>query len=79
MEAWNGLRQLNIVRDLKQEDAKLLTLYCAGGSYYALKHWLMGNTQKSAQEMAEYICTLLKKTDWCMVGGHLNALAENEK
>lgn len=76
METWNGLSQLNIVKDLKQEDAKLLTLYCAGGSYYALKHWLMGNTQKSAEEMAEYICTLLKKTDWAVVGGHMNALAE---
>lgn len=76
MEIWNELGQLKIVRDLKQEDAKLLTTYCAGGSYYALKHWLMGNTQKTAQEMAEYICTLLKKTDWVMVGGHLNAITE---
>ena len=63
-EFWSELRQQGLLSELSDEDTYLLTLYSAGGSYFLLRHWLMGNIQKDAKQMADYVYELLTKTDW---------------
>lgn len=46
-----------------EEDIRLISLYSAGGSYFLLRHWLMGNIRRSADEVADYIYEILQKTD----------------
>ena len=66
--------KLNAFKDLNSEDIKLLTLYCAGGSYFLLRHWLLGNLHKSAGQMASYLYELLNKTDWVTINTQLGLL-----
>ena len=55
-----GLPELSLLQD---EDLRLMSLYSAGGCYFVLRHWLLGNVNKSAEELAECILGLLRRTD----------------
>ena len=74
VELWNEIRKVNILADLNDEDLQLLILYSAGGSYFVLRHWLLGNIRKSSKEMAAYLYELLNKMDWANVCDHLGLL-----
>ena len=63
MEVWEEYKQMSILKDLGQEDIRLIMLYCAGGSYFILRSWVMGNIPRSAKEMADYVYGMLRKTD----------------
>lgn len=67
MEVWDEYGQLSILKNLEQEDIRLLMLYCAGGSYFILRSWVMGNIRKSAGEMADYVYELVNKMDWSKI------------
>lgn len=51
------------LKKLSQEDVQFMTLYSAGGSYFVLRSWIMGSFKKSPQEMADYVYSLIAKTD----------------
>ena len=51
------------LKKLSQEDIQFMTLYSAGGSYFVLRSWIMGSFKKSPQEMADYVYSLIAKTD----------------
>ena len=53
----------NILKKLNQEDIQFLTLYNAGGSYFVIKNWIMGSIRKSPEEMADYVYSLVRKTE----------------
>ena len=53
----------NVLKKLSQEDIQFLTLYNAGGSYFVIKNWIMGSIRKSPEEMADYVYSLVKKTE----------------
>lgn len=76
-EIWAEISGVGILKDLSDEDVKLLTLYCAGGSYFILRHWLLGNVHKSATEMAVYVYEILNKTDWVMLSTRMGLISEN--
>lgn len=76
-EIWAGISRVGSLKSLSDEDIKLLTLYCAGGSYFILRHWLLGNVQKSSKKMAVYMYELLNKTDWVMLSTQMGLVAEN--
>lgn len=72
-----ALSGVGILKSLRDEDIKLLTLYCAGGSYFILRHWLLGNVHKSSKEMAAYVYEILNKTDWVMLSTRMGLVSEN--
>ena len=76
-EIWAEISGVGILKSLRDEDIKLLTLYCAGGSYFILRHWLLGNVQKSSKEMAVYVYEILNKTNWVMLSTRMGLLSEN--
>lgn len=51
------------LKKLSQEDIQFMTLYSAGGSYFVLRSWIMGSFKKSPEEMADYVYSLIAKTD----------------
>ena len=61
-EMWKEFHREGILQDLNDDDMQLLTIYSAGGAYFLLRHWVLGNIQKNAHEFAEYICNLIDKT-----------------
>ena len=71
MEVWNDVGASSVFQKYNSDDIKLITLYCAGGSYFTLRHWLLGNVRKSSGEMADYIYELLNKTDFEFLGKQL--------
>lgn len=75
LEIWQELGQLSALRNLNQEDARMLTLYFAGGSYFVMRHWLLGNVRKTSREMAFYLYELLNKTDWQIISAHLEQIS----
>lgn len=64
MEVWDAYGQIPLLKHLAQEDIRLLMLYCAGGSYFILRSWVMGSIRKSVPEMADYVYELLRRTDF---------------
>lgn len=75
LEIWAEIGQFGALRKLNHEDARMLTLYFAGGSYFVMRHWLLGNVRKSPEEIALYLYDLLSKTDWQIIGSHLELIA----
>lgn len=73
-EIWSEFSGVDILKNLNQEDIKLLSLYSTGGCYFLLQHWLLGNIHMSAKEMADYLYGLLNKTDWLALGSQLGLL-----
>lgn len=76
-EIWAELSCVGTLKSLSDEDVKLLTLYCAGGSYFILRHWLLGNVHKSSKEMAAYVYEILNITDWVMLSTRMGLVSEN--
>lgn len=64
MEMWNEIRSIGILSNMDDDMVQILILYSAGGSYFVLRHWLLGNIHKSSREMAAYLYELLSKADW---------------
>lgn len=75
MELWKDLQLDNYLKNLSQEDMRLLALYTAGGSYFILRSWLMGGIPKSAEEMADYFYELLNRTK-LLAYGHILGIPE---
>lgn len=73
-EIWGELGKLGIIQYLDAEVIKALTIYCAGGSYFILRHWLLGDIRKSAEQMASCLYELLNKTDWAAFSAQLGLL-----
>lgn len=63
MEVITEYSHMDILKKLSREDLQLLMLYSAGGSYFVLRSWIMGQFKKSPKEMADYVCDLLSKTE----------------
>lgn len=76
-EIWTEISGVGIQKSLSDEDVKLLTLYCAGGSYFILRHWLLGNVHKTSKEMAAYVYEILNITDWVMLSTRMGLVSEN--
>lgn len=68
LDVWSAYSGISALKNLDQEDMRMLTLYSAGGSYFVLRSWMLGDIRKSAGEMADYIYALLDKTDWNTLG-----------
>lgn len=62
LELVKDYRHMAALKKLSQEDIQFMTLYSAGGSYFVLRSWIMGSFQKSPQEMADYVYSLIAKT-----------------
>ena len=75
-EIWNEIGNVGVLKKLNSEDVQLLALYCAGGSYFVLRQWLLGNIHKSSKQMADYVYALLNKTDWATITTQLGLLPE---
>lgn len=71
LELWNEVRGMDIFQNYDAEDAKLISLFGAGGSYFLLRHWLLGNIQKSPQELSDYIYSLMTKTNAAALSNRL--------
>ena len=75
-EIWCEIGSTGTLDRLTDEDRKLLMLYSAGGSYFILRHWLMGNIHKSAKQIASYMYEILNKTDWGMLGSTMGLISK---
>ena len=75
-DLWQEYQNLELIRHLDPEGLRILSLYSAGGSFLVIRSWLLGDINKSADELASYICSLLEKTDWKKVGVELGILSE---
>ena len=73
-EVWDNIRSLKLLSNLEDEDVQMLILYSAGGSYFILRQWLLGNVRKNAKEMSDYLFRLLNRTDWIDVCVNLGLL-----
>lgn len=73
-EFWEEIRRVSILSGLSDEDIKLLVLYSAGGSYFVLRNWLLGNIQKDSKEMADYLFRLLSRPDWSSIFDNIGLL-----
>lgn len=66
-ELWKELQMETYVQ-LSKESVQLLTIYIAGGSYFILRSWMLGDIRKSSTEMADYIFDLLSKMELLTYG-----------
>lgn len=73
-DCWKSFASIPMLRKLDQEDIRFLILYSAGGSYFVLRHWMLDNIQKSPQQMADYLCGLLRKPDWTMLTSQIGSV-----
>ncbi len=62
-EVYAEFMKSSLFRDLEAEEVKVVALYTAGGTYFTLRHWLMGDVQKSSHPLAELLYKLIDKTD----------------
>ena len=70
-ESWAEIADRKLLQDVDPEDIKILTTYCAGGSYSILRQWLLGNIKKSPKEIATIAYEFLCKTSWDEVNAQL--------
>lgn len=75
-ELWNEFCNVGVLKNLNSEDGQLLALYCAGGSYFVLRQWLLGYIHKTSKQMADYVYALLNKTDWATIITQIGLLPE---
>ena len=75
-EIWHEIGNVGVLKKLNSEDVQLLALYCAGGSYFVLRQWLLGNIHKTSKQMADYVYALLNKNDWATITRQLGLLPE---
>ena len=73
-DCWGSFAEVPVLWKLNEEDIRFIVLYSAGGSYFALRHWMLDNVQKTPQEMAEYLSGLILKPDWTMFSNQLEAM-----
>lgn len=73
-DCWERFKDIPMLRKLTDEDIRFLVLHNAGGSYFVLRHWMLGNFQKTPQQIAEYLCGLLHKPDWAMLGSQIDSM-----
>lgn len=66
-EIWKDAAYRDLFRDLDPDARNILGIYCAGGGYYVLRQWLLGNIQKTPHEIANVFYDLLISTDWTAV------------
>lgn len=59
----------HFLKKLCPEDIQLVCLYCAGGSYFVLRNWVMGDVKKSPREIADNVYDLLVKTEFLFARG----------
>ena len=71
LEIWNEVKDYPVFRRFSTEDMQLFALYSAGGSYFLLRHWVMGNIRKSAAEISDYVYGLMQKTDLQLLCGQI--------
>jgi len=62
-DIWQDLTKKEEAIALSREEIQLMLWYISGGSYFLLRRWLQGNIRKNADEMAEYLYTLVMKTE----------------
>lgn len=72
-EMWGEVRKLEIAKGLTYEDGKLPALFYAGGSYFILRYWLLGEIHKSPAEIADQVYGLMQKADHMMFSMHHGA------
>ena len=75
LELVTEYRHIGITDKLNQEDIRFLALYSAGGSYFVLRSWAMGSSQKSPAEIAGYLYHLASRTESFL----LNLLSDKDK
>lgn len=73
-DLWRQIADIPMLRNLTEEDIRFLILYTSGGSYLVLRNWMLGNIRKTPQQMAEYLCSLMQKADWAMLGSQIEAM-----
>lgn len=56
------------LQQMSAEEIQMLAWYNAGGGYFLLRRWMMGDIKKTAEQMAELICDLLFTIDWSAIG-----------
>lgn len=73
---WEESGLTGVLGKLSVEDRDFLSMYCAGGTYFVLRQWLLGNIKKTPQEIAVLAYNLLCNTDWSETGRRLALLQQ---
>lgn len=63
--SWSGTP---LLRELDPEALSILSIYSAGGGYFLMRQWLLGNLNKTPYEIADVFYDLLCNTDWADIG-----------
>lgn len=71
-DIWQDLTEREESLALSREEIQLMLWYVSGGSYFLLRRWLQGNIRKNADEMAEYLYTLVMKTEHLITRSKVN-------
>lgn len=56
---WALKANLQIVKDMDMDGVKLLSAYSVGGVYFLLRQWLLGDIQKTPQEVSQLILQMM--------------------
>lgn len=69
-EHWRGTALNGILSDLDPETLDILSIYNAGGGYFIMRQWLLGNIQKTPHQIAGIFYELLCSTDWVSISNY---------
>lgn len=58
-ELWQGGAFGGILDGLTPDERNILGIYCSGGAYFVLRQWLLGNIQKTPQEIVDITYKML--------------------
>lgn len=64
---------MDMFRKYDADGMKIFSLYCSGGSYFLLRHWLLGELEKTPQEIAAMAYSLMVDINWRDVVVQLSA------
>lgn len=63
IEFFHNKSGIQAFKNFDSENFEVLGLYCSGGSYYILRHWLLGEIKKTPKEISAIAYQLLIKTN----------------
>ena len=78
-EIWKESILTDVVEDPDPEGLQLLGIYTAGGVYFFLRQWLLGNIQKTPHEIAAIAYNMLCSTDWVGISRKFNFVPQQRR
>ena len=73
-EMYQNPRYKGVLYEAEPEVLEILTIYSAGGGYFLMRQWLLGNIKKTPKEIATIFYNQLCNIDWVNLSKQLGLM-----